>query len=105
MLPSFNKPYDKNETDEQCRAQLVGEMMQALAEAGELLTLLYSELCEAARLLRENGIRNRVDMPEEHAEAVLDSQVSFYQMSALLDSRREELEYQIKKKAQAQEEK
>ena len=97
MLKSFNANYDSQETDEQSRLKIILEMMQALSEGTEMLCLLYSQYCEAARILREQNIKSRVDMPEEHAEAVLDCVCSTHQMLALLDCRKQEIEYQIGK--------
>lgn len=104
MLKSYFSN-DKTESDNVCRIRLIKDALQEIAEAQELLVLIYGQYCEAARLLRENKIETCVDMPEEHAESVLSTICGFYQICSLLDSRREELEYQIERKAQAQEEK
>ena len=99
MLKSYFSN-DKTESDNECRVRLIKDAIQEIAEAQELLVLIYSQYCEAARLLRENKFATCVDVPEEHSESVLSTICSFYQIGSLLDSRREELEYQIKKKAQ-----
>ena len=86
MLKTFYSVYDPKETNNQANLRCINDIKEALDEAHDLISSLYADYCEAARLLKEHGIKTCVDTPQEKAEAILDTMASFKQIKTHLDN-------------------
>lgn len=85
MLQSYYTQSPQGETEEQYNARHKGYINATLDEARNLILIIYGESCEAARILKEHGIKSCFDMPEERAETILDLLASFEQVKIELD--------------------
>lgn len=74
-----------NETNDEFQKRQNGYVIDTINEAQDFILSMYGEYCEAARFLRENKLRARVDMPEERAEILADLLASFSQAKIYLD--------------------
>lgn len=59
-----------NETNDEFLKRQNGYVIDTINEAQDFILSMYGEYCEAARILRENKLRARVDMPEARAEVL-----------------------------------
>ncbi len=74
-----------NETNDEFQKRQNGYVIDTINEAQDFILSMYGEYCEAARILRENKLRARVDMPEARAEVLADLLASFSQAKIHLE--------------------
>lgn len=85
MLQSYFIPMPPNETNDEFQKRQNGYVIDTINEAQDFILSMYGEYCEAARILRENKLRARVDMPEERAGILADLLASFSQAKIYLE--------------------
>ena len=85
MLQSYFVPTTPDETNAQFQKRHNHCVIDTINEAQDFILSMYGEYCQAARLLREQGIKSCVDMPEERAEILADLLASFTQAKYFLD--------------------
>ena len=97
MLQNYFDPYNPGETADQARLRYIGNIMETLDEAQDLILALYGEFSEAVRLLDKSNTKHRLGDPGEHATALADSLASFAQAKVLLSYRADEIASKMKK--------
>ena len=97
MLKSFFAP-DKGLSREESNIAYLSNASDALVQACDIISEIYSNFTEAMRLLDENGIEHRLKIPCDFAEPCMDVFCSFQQMQILIGNEIDSIQYRLQSK-------